>query len=57
MSMAIVKKTSIDEQSFVQFIIALRQIKASSRAAGGDVNHSSTKHFLTFLKVFLYFLG
>jgi len=33
MSMAIMNKTSIDELSFVQFIIALRQIKASYRAA------------------------
>jgi len=39
MSIAILKKTSINEQLFVQFIIALRQIKASSRDAEDNVNH------------------
>jgi len=38
MSLAIAKKTSIDERSFVH-VIALRQIKTSSRAAEDNVNH------------------
>ena len=33
------EKISIDERWFVQFIIALRQIKTSSSAAEVNVNH------------------
>ena len=39
MSVVIAKKVSIDERSFLQFIIALRQIKASPRAAEDNVSH------------------
>jgi len=39
MSTAIAEKTSIDERSFVQFIIALRQIKTSYRVVEDNVNH------------------
>jgi len=39
MSIAVAKETSIDERLFVEFITAVRQIKASSRAAEDDVNH------------------
>jgi len=38
-TVAFAKKTSIDERSFVQFIIALRQIKANSRAAQVNIDH------------------
>jgi len=37
------KMTSVDERSFVPFIIALRQIEASSRAAEDNVNHSEVE--------------
>ena len=39
MSIAIAKKTSVDERSFVQFITAVKQIKTSSRAAEDNVDH------------------
>jgi len=39
MSIAVAKKTSIDERWFVRFTIALRQIKTSSTAAEDNVSH------------------
>jgi len=39
MPIVVAKKTSIDERLFVQFIIAVWQIKASSRAAEDNVDH------------------
>jgi len=39
MSIAVVKKTSIDKRLFVQFITAVRQIEASSGVAEDNVNH------------------
>jgi len=38
-SVAVAKKTSIDEMLFVQFITAVMQIDASSRVAEDNVNH------------------
>ena len=40
MSIAVAKKTSIDKRLFVQFITAVRQTKASSRVANGNVTVS-----------------
>ena len=39
MSIAVAKRHYIDERLFVQFIIAVRQIEASSRAEEDNVNH------------------
>ena len=39
MSIAVAKKTSIDERLFVQFITAVKQIEASSGAVEDKVNY------------------
>jgi len=39
MSIAVAKKKSIDKRLFIQFITAVRQIEASSRAVEDNVNH------------------
>jgi len=39
MSIAVAKKTFVDEWLFVQFMTAARQIEAISRVAEDNVNH------------------